>query len=261
MDSNTTYLDEATFHGRFEIVRNIIESPHFEPQKYSMIAKTNALNLIFDHVDMPFTPTQLIELINMMLNKVPKNERAHYLNDVSLYLNNNSPLLTALLACCDIKVIKCLLEHGASPKYILTHHFDMHTYLTIGSANQRLDICKLLIKYGANPNMVIKNNGKTAFMTCVDDKYTDPDVVNHLAQISNINHQDNDGNTAIINCIKKNAGFVQILLKHNPDLTIKNNNGQNVFDITGLKSRDEIYSFFKIASKKRKRFDEEDTEY
>ena len=186
-----------------------------------------------------FDPFDLLKLV--FNNEEDDEYLANFLNNVNMYnRNQNTPLLSALIHWNDIKVIEFLLEKGANPNNILLHHFSRDFSLTIGPANQRLNVCKLLIKYGANPNFkMVMNNGKTPFMCCVQDVYTATDVLDYLAKKSDIDIQDDLGNTAFIYCIiKANDNhkfnkFVHILLRHNPEFNIRNNNGQTVFDIIG----------------------------
>ena len=244
----TIHLREAKFHERKEIAEMIIDSPVFDPEECSMNWGSNVINAILESdEDETFEDDFKIKLIKKILKRIIEIDDleidndddyiVNFLNNVLNYHENrNTPLITAIIFWNGLKIIKFLLKKGADPnifsKYDSSHPLSM--------ANTRLDVCKLLIKYGANPNMKIyKDNGKTPFMRCVSTEYTTPDVLDYLAKKSDIDIQDNLGNTALMHCIIKANdnhrfdNFVYILLRHNPEINIRNNNGQTVFDIIG----------------------------
>lgn len=244
----TIHLREAKFHERKEIAEMIIDSPVFDPEECSMNWGSNVINAILESdEDETFEDDFKIKLIKKILKRIIEindleiddNDGyiADFLNNVVDYHENrNTPLITAIIFWDGLKIIKFLLKKGADPN-ILSQYDSSHP---LCMANTRLDVCKLLIKYGANPNMKIyKYNGKTPFMWCVSNDYTTPDVLDYLAKKSDIDIQDNLGNTALMHCIIKANdnhrfdNFVYILLRHNPEINIRNNNDQTVFDIIG----------------------------
>ena len=243
----TIHLREAKFHERKEITEMIIDSPIFDPEECSINWGSNVINAILESdEDETFEADFKIKLIKKILKRIidlqdlDKDEVdeyiANFLNVTHNYHENqNTPLISAIIHWSDLKIINFLLKKGANPNIL--SQFSEHP-LTM--ANTRLDVCKLLIKYGAKPNIKMeRHNGKTPFMRCVLINHTAPEVLDYLAKKSDIDIQDDLGNTALIYCIIKANDdhrfdkFVYILLRHNPEFNIRNNNGQTVFDIIG----------------------------
>lgn len=135
----------------------------------------------------------------------------------------------------DIRVVEEFLKHNP----------DVNTVASDGSGNTALimgcgflpEIVPKLIARGANVNA--KNNkGETALFMLNHPKT----LVELLTHGANINIQDNNGNTALMSSIRDRLidHFV-ILMKYNPDLTLKNNDGFTALDIAKEDDIDEEY--------------------
>jgi ankyrin repeat protein len=68
----------------------------------------------------------------------------------------------------------------------------------------------------------------------------------------NINHQDNDGNTALHIAIKlrQNNEIIKLLLDNGADVNIKNKNGKTPLDIAMEKGDKDIINLLKMYAKK-----------
>lgn len=99
---------------------------------------------------------------------------------------------------------------------------------------------KILLKYGANPNKKNKE-GKTPIMLT-------PYIKSLIKYGANINEKDNEGKTAlIIACEKQSYIHMQWLLKFNPDVNIQDNYGNTaLIYLCNNKNKDESDAIFLI---------------
>jgi ankyrin repeat protein len=120
--------------------------------------------------------------------------------------------------------IKLLLEAGAEPNIFFESNGS--TPLQIASIRQHTDVVKILLKYGANPN-IPNMNGLTALdhacHACNLNGGTDI-IDTLLAYGADINHQDASGFTVLHRAIMfNNKPLVHIFINHGADPLIKTN--------------------------------------
>lgn len=216
-----------------------------------------------------------------------------YIKNIDARTNGGS---TALHYACNfqlIDIVTVLLEKGANQNIIeLEYDFYPIFYAVV---QNNVEITKLLINYGANPNnqdymgntiihyaimnnhteilyyimnkYSIKNKNISVYMENINSKFNDndgidPNIVNiegltithlflynyredydqyilNLIPFSNLNYQDNVGNT-ILHIIAENNlwdKFEKILDVKKLNIYIKNNNGKTVMDMVHLHER------------------------
>ena len=128
----------------------------------------------------------------------------------------------------NIDIIKILLKNGAD-----VNNFDFLglTPLHIACNFDSCNIIKILLNYGANPNIQtekFKNNALNICCLLKNIKF-----VKILLKFGvNINNQNTYGDTPLIQTIKnKELNIFKILLKYNPNIFLKNNQGKNAQDL------------------------------
>jgi ankyrin repeat protein len=120
--------------------------------------------------------------------------------------------------------IKLLLEAGAEPDIFFESTGS--TPLQIASIRQHTDVVKILLKYGANPN-IPNMNGLTALDHAVHacNLRGNTDIVESLlSHGADVNHQDASGFTVLHRAIMfNNKPLVHMFLDHGADPLIKTN--------------------------------------
>lgn len=123
-----------------------------------------------------------------------------------------------------------LLEKGANVNLIDGNGF---TPLGISIKDGNYNLAKLLLeKYNANPDI---ENEQRETPLIILSRQDNPDI--ELIKILlnkgvNLNAQDKDGNTALIECTKSSAKkCVELLVKHRADTNIKNNDGDTALTL------------------------------
>jgi len=164
--------------------------------------------------------------------------------------NEETVLIKAIKNNADIEIIEALLNAGAKIK---THCKSGKKPLVTALSHGREDIAFLLLKYSSDVNET-QEDGVNALMAASSKGYDS--IVKIL--IDNdvfINRQCNKkGNTALINAILAHkTSIVEILLRHNAKINIKNNEGKTAFYLM-FKNREknkEIIEILKIEQIKR----------
>ncbi len=160
------------------------------------------------------------------------------------------------------------------------------TPLMLAAEFGSIDMLRLLLKHGANPNLAHRETLETALMLVMQDverkticrlSYYDviEDIVkDFLAHGADPNMQDSDGNTALIhavNYVLKNRDrdhcvgralrkTVILLLNHGANVNLKNNRGQTAIDLARAKGDQKMldlitaYSNFKAIENDPKMF-------
>lgn len=128
--------------------------------------------------------------------------------------------------------IKLLLEAGAEPNIFFES--TSGTPLQIASIRNHTDVVKILLKYGANPN-IPNLNGLTALDHACHacNLRGDIDIIETLlAYGANINHQDASGFTVLHRAVMfGNKILVNIFLEHGADPLIKTNYGKTCIEM------------------------------
>jgi len=146
--------------------------------------------------------------------------------------------------------IKLLLEAGAEPNIFFESTGS--TPLQIASIRQHTDVVKILLKYGANPNIPNMNG-----LAALDHAVHAMNVCNGcvdivevlLAHGADVNHQDASGFTAFHRAVMfNNIILVKLLLEHGADPLIKTN-----YDKTALEMAS-YFGFHEIAVLINKKF-------
>jgi len=141
------------------------------------------------------------------------------------YLDADGRTTLYCLVCSNEKtnseLIRLLLDHGASANTVDT---DGRTCLHVAAALGDLDTFCLLLKYQSNLEAV-DNNGSTPLLTAAwNDRLS---IIKYLLdeQVCRIDHQDNQGATALsIACQKGNQDIVQELLQHGAQIYASSRN-------------------------------------
>lgn len=134
-----------------------------------------------------------------------------------------------------VEIVKILLKAGANAEVL---DFKDRPLLHIALLDESFDIPNLLIAHGANIEAT-NDDGQTALI--VASAYTTEteieislyEQVEELLKLgANINAQDNEGNTALhYAALGEDGELVDILLSRRPDLNLKNNQNQSTLDI------------------------------
>lgn len=135
-----------------------------------------------------------------------------------------------LLACCAYsprtKIAKFLIESKANVNFIST--LDQATPLIYASQENNLRLVKLLIEYGANPNLT-PIDGKNALMAaCIQNNWRDNlELIRFLINITdNIDHKASNGETALIQSAAEGSeGAARELINNGANIDIKSNYG------------------------------------
>mgnify|MGYP002624102179 CR=1 FL=1 len=124
-------------------------------------------------------------------------------------------------------------SQGKTPLNIILRNSQWHNFIS----DRDLQIIRLLVEYGANPN-IPDENGVTFLMQCVSlDNYYKYDgniilamklLINHGADV---NTRDNNGNTPLMYAAKYHADVIKNLLASGADPSMKNNDGESVIEI------------------------------
>jgi len=122
-----------------------------------------------------------------------------------------------------LNIIKLLIKAGADPN--IQNNYG-ETALMIANYDDNLDIVNILLKAGADPNIKDKN-GVTALMNATYN----PDIVEIMIKAgADPNIQDIYGKTALMNPSGR-KNIVEILIKAGADPNIQNNNGETALMI------------------------------
>ena len=149
---------------------------------------------------------------------------------------------TALFYAEDYDIVKLLLEHGASVDIINLYSNDPLIHL---ARQNNEEIMKLLIEHGANTKYR-NENGSNALQAYVNSTtmWEDLSFVGYLIQNgSDINNQDNRGENVLsdsVTCVlykdgKPSVFVFESLLKYNPDVNIRNSQGNTVLHFVSNK--------------------------
>ena len=98
------------------------------------------------------------------------------------------------LACKvgDSEIVKYLIINGAKSS-INTPTTNGNTCLMVAVANNNIDLVKVLLKYGADPNVARPSDGTIPIMIAAYNGYSK--IVNSLVRKTDLLKKDNDGNT------------------------------------------------------------------
>ena len=127
-----------------------------------------------------------------------------------------------------IEIVKLLLQSGAEPNLVNT--YSGSTPLHLASSYGYTDIVRLLLEAGANPN-ITNGNGNTPLHLASSSGYTD--IVRLLLETgANPNIRDRNGNTPLISASSRDRiEIVKMLLEHGVDPSIRNNDGESAYDL------------------------------
>lgn len=137
--------------------------------------------------------------------------------------HDNTALMVA--SCNNSGVVEILLQHGAN---ITLRNDDGYTALTLAASNACPIITKQLLTAGANINALDKDGNTPLILTCESHR----DIIQQFEQ------QDSDiqkesifinSKTKVMHDLQE---VVKLLLEHNADITISNNQGQTALDIS-----------------------------
>lgn len=178
----------------------------------------------------------------------PLNYEGIIYYDIKNYFGD-TPLMASIMK--KPESVETLLKNGSNPNFL----FYDSSPLTYAILSKNIDIVKLLIQYGADLNLKNKS-GLTPFsylIKIIQSHYPKPEFY-EIALIllengSNINTQDNQGNTVIFGVRDKK--LLQFLIDNNINLNIRNNKGNNALDemlleynYTGKDENIELLSFY-----------------
>ena len=137
----------------------------------------------------------------------------------------------------NIDAIKLIIKHGANPNYF--YNYDS-TPLSCALAYPMAssDIIELLIESGADVNIQFRNY-KTILMCFIvnSSQSNDLEIMKFIIRKSHqINCKNLDGNSALMLCFHNynifiRCDIIKILLENKADVYLKNNKGDNIFDI------------------------------
>jgi len=128
-----------------------------------------------------------------------------------LGLANETQLMIACQNCKNVKLVELLLKYGAKPDL---PDIDGLTALMIASRGSRLEMAKVLLEHGANPNIKSHN----------------PDNID--AKIGGI-----EGYTALmLACRSSTSEMVHVLLEHGADPKCVGADGKTALDIASERS-------------------------
>lgn len=134
-------------------------------------------------------------------------------------------------------IIRLLLSFGANPNVKDKND----TPLTKAVLFNDVESVKMLLEYGADPN-IIANRGITAIHYTVNHVGEDVSKHNEIFDMlikagADINHQDNLGNTTLIFAsMVGDIDRVKALLANGADVSIKNNKGQTFMDVADIRT-------------------------
>lgn len=155
---------------------------------------------------------------------------------------------TALLVADQLNIIKLLLENGAN-----IHHEDSIKDKTgqcpplidavlateYYPSSQNIKLIKLLLDYGANPNLQWKNSGETALHIAAFYGLTNVAKL-LIKQGADLDIQQYNGDTPLMVAIQaKQADIVKLLLNNYAQVVIKNNDGFTALDLAQSGELDE----------------------
>ena len=239
----------AIMYKRKEITELLIDNENFDVHLWIKMTKGILQKLVdYNMFDAEFTFNAISKILDK-LNSDEKNiivntkDENNFHTALSLAINNNQ----------DIRILELLLVNGANPNI---HDFNGITPLMsciINYRNRPFDLCELLLRYGADPNLNPNSSGNTALMFACRNKQNF-EIIELLLEISNIDIQTNDGNTLLMEAvireanernpeapnffgIRKNGNIkiIAMILQHNPNVDIVNISGKTVFDLIDAK--------------------------
>ena len=122
-------------------------------------------------------------------------------------------------------IVKLLINHGAFVNTIS----DTATALNLAvSEGCGLEIVKILLQYGADPNISCK--GKTSIQEITFKKVFNLDILHELLKYgAKINHLDEDGHSPLIDICGKsqNVDAIKLLIYYGADVNLKNQDGES----------------------------------
>ena len=138
----------------------------------------------------------------------------------------------------NIDDIKLIIKYGADINYQADDDWSPLMNVLLDPINS-LEIIEMLIESGADVNIKLKNK-KTILMHCIENSFKKDDlqiIKLILRKGAQINSKNINGNSALMLCFYNYQNFsirydiIKILLENKADIYIKNNTGQNVFDL------------------------------
>ncbi|XP_014231414.1 ankyrin-1-like [Trichogramma pretiosum] len=155
-------------------------------------------------------------------------------------------------------VIKNFLDYGQFPNCIEQETGDSPLHLVLKDKNR--DMVELLLKSGADPNLVNKNGSNALHTICQGDSYDDTALMTMIFELGGsechpvqVDAQDNSGNTPLNLALlhgKKNLAI--LLLKKGANTTLTNQEGLNSLHIVCRKycSADLVAKLYRHSDKK-----------
>lgn len=134
-----------------------------------------------------------------------------------------------LLASCvysRTKIAKFLIESGANVNFIST--LDQATPLIYASQENNLRLVKLLIEYGADPNLTAIDGQNALMAACTQNNWRDNlELIRYLINITNnIDHKASNGETALIQSAAEGSeGAARELINNGANIDIKSKYG------------------------------------
>lgn len=143
----------------------------------------------------------------------------------------------------DVLTLKKLLK--TKPKLDIVNTKEM-TPLMIASADNNLEVVKLLVEAGANVNQKNKENGKTALMYAASLGYVE--VCEYLLSQKNIliNAKDKEGKTALMHAVSNaRIDIIKLLLDKKANVNARTNTEDSALSIAMKIGRPEIAKLLK----------------
>jgi len=153
----------------------------------------------------------------------------------------------------EVYTAKLLLEKGLTAN-IKDENGNTLLYRAV-SNTRYLPLFELLLKHGADPN-VVSSNGESPLHTISNRYWAGEDIAElFLKNGANVNALDRDGNTPAHLCGSSRTKLAMLYTYNKADLTIKNKNGETPYELTkrkGYKSimsiyRDKVYTPYFLA--------------
>jgi len=143
--------------------------------------------------------------------------------------NGSSPL-GAAFQNRKISTMELLLRNGASADTVLPIGWNL---LSSSAISNRLDALKILLKYGANPNIRNKSGRRTPLMFACLSKSENIDVLQALLHAgADPNLEDHLGSTALnISINRSRKKYIQVLIKNEADINHVNKSGYTALGV------------------------------
>lgn len=175
---------------------------------------------------------------------------------------NSIRIFTEAVNQNDFELVQLLLQKGADVnKEGGTVSGITSTPLNIAALNQSLQIVKLLMQTGANPNIQSASNGFTALMAALKNPYksADPEVIKLLVKSGmDVDKQTTHGYTALMFAASGSNTWVTeahcyehvtLLLDAGADRTIRDTSGKTALDHAKAKGQSRIVHLLKATQK------------